>query len=86
MGPTQPPEPWFHSPVLEADLLPTYSTEVKNEWSYTCVPRICLHDNVYRDSFTFTDLIEISTFISLILDTEQFPNLKFDTCNAYRVA
>jgi len=36
--------------------LPTFITEVKNEWSYTSTPLICLL-GVDRDSFTFTFIL-----------------------------
>jgi hypothetical protein len=31
---------------------PSYNAEVKNEWSYTLLPSICLHGKD-RDNFTF---------------------------------
>jgi hypothetical protein len=37
-------------PEREADHLPTSSAKVKNEWSYTSTPPICLH-GMYRDNF-----------------------------------
>jgi hypothetical protein len=62
VGTTQPPEPWFNFPVLEADHLPTSSSKV--ECSYTSVPRISVHGDLYRDSFTFTDLVEICSDVT----------------------
>jgi hypothetical protein len=65
VGTTQPPEPWFRFPVLEADHLPTFSTKV--DCSYTSVPRICLRGGVC--CFTFTDIIEICCDISSVAFT-----------------
>ena len=39
----------------EADHLPQSSAKVKNEWRYTSIPRLYLHD-VYRSDFTFNVL------------------------------
>ena len=36
----------------EVDHSPPFGTEVKNEWSYTSTPPVCLH-GVDRDNFTF---------------------------------
>jgi hypothetical protein len=52
---------WGH----EADHSPPFSAEVRNAWSYTSTPPVCLHDVVlrkkHRDNFTyilkFTDLV-----------------------------
>jgi hypothetical protein len=51
LGPTQPPIQWVPGvlplavkrPGREADHPPTSSAEVKNTWSYTSTPQICLH-------------------------------------------
>jgi len=40
-------------PRHEADHLPPFITEVKNEWSCISTPHIWLHD-LYMDNFTFT--------------------------------
>jgi hypothetical protein len=39
----------------EFDHSPPSSIEVKNEWSYTFTPRLCLH-GLYRDGITFPNL------------------------------
>jgi hypothetical protein len=50
LGPTQLPIQWVKGyflgvkqPGCEVDHLSPYRTEVKNEWSYTAAPPICLH-------------------------------------------
>jgi hypothetical protein len=51
LGPTQPPVQWVTGtlplevkrPGREADHSPPSSAEVKNAWSYTSTPTICLH-------------------------------------------
>jgi hypothetical protein len=51
LGPTQPPIQWVPGALslgvkrlrCEADHSPPCSAEVKNEWSYTSTPPICLH-------------------------------------------
>jgi hypothetical protein len=51
---TQPPIQWVTGavalvvkwPGCEADYSPPSSAEVKNAWSYTATPQICLHDMV----------------------------------------
>ena len=58
--PTQPsvrwvpgsPSPVVKRPEREADLTPTSSAEIKNEWSCTYTPDIRL-DGADRDNFTF---------------------------------
>jgi len=45
-------------PVSEVDHLPTFSVEVKNGWSYTSTPPICIH-GVDRDNFTFCTFLFI---------------------------
>jgi hypothetical protein len=39
-------------PGCEVNQSPTSSAEVKNEWSYTSTPLICLH-GIDRDNFVF---------------------------------
>jgi len=39
-------------PWREANHSPPSNVEVKNEWSYTSIPLICLH-SAHRDKFTF---------------------------------
>jgi hypothetical protein len=54
LGPTQPPIQWtpgalsvgVKRPGREADHSPPSSVEVKNEWSYTSTPPVCLHGMV----------------------------------------
>jgi hypothetical protein len=54
LEPTQPPIQWVSGPLSlrvkrpdrEADHSPPSSAEVKNLWSYTSTPQICLHDMV----------------------------------------
>jgi hypothetical protein len=51
LGPTQPPIQWVTGalsvgvkwPGHEADHSPPPSAEVKNAWSYTSTPPVCLH-------------------------------------------
>jgi hypothetical protein len=38
---------WVKRPGREADHSPPSSVEVKNAWSYTSTPSICLHDVVF---------------------------------------
>jgi len=38
-------------PKLDVDLLPVSSAKVKNEWSYTSAPPMCLH-GLDRDKYT----------------------------------
>jgi hypothetical protein len=40
----------------EADHSPASNAEVKNEWSYTSAPSVCIH-NTDRNNFTFTILL-----------------------------
>lgn len=35
--------PWGKAARTQVHHLPPSSTEIKDEWSYTCVPRICFH-------------------------------------------
>jgi hypothetical protein len=44
-------------PAYEGDHLYPSSTKLKNKWSYTPAPRICL-DGVYMDNFTFTSYVD----------------------------
>jgi hypothetical protein len=69
-GATQTPVQWLPGAFSlgvkwlghEADHSPPSSAEVKNAWSYTSTPSICLHGVVlskkkkkkHRDNFTFT--------------------------------
>jgi hypothetical protein len=58
LGPTQPPIQWVpralslgvKRPGREADHSPPSSAEVKNAWSYTSIPLICLHGLVLSQS------------------------------------
>jgi len=51
LGPTQPPMQWVlgapslgvKRPEREAEHSPPSNAEVKNVWSYTSTPPICLH-------------------------------------------
>ena len=60
LGPTQPPVRWVRGPLspvvkrpeCEADFSPTFNAELKNEWSSTSAPNICL-EGADRDNFTF---------------------------------
>jgi hypothetical protein len=65
LGPTQPPIQWVPGALslgvkqlgCEADRSLPSSAEVKNAWSYTSTPLVCLHVMVsveHRDNFTFT--------------------------------
>jgi hypothetical protein len=55
LGPTQPPIQWVlgalslgvKQPGSEADHSPPSSAKVKNVWSYTPTPLICLHGVVF---------------------------------------
>jgi len=40
-------------PALDVDHIPASSAEVTNKWSYTFIPRVCLH-GVQKVNFTFT--------------------------------
>jgi hypothetical protein len=56
LGPTQPPIQWvpgalslgIKQPGHKADCSPPSSAKVKNVWSYTSTPPICLHGMVLR--------------------------------------
>jgi len=54
--------PGVKRPERKVDYLPPPSVEVKNEWSYTSTPAICLC-GVDRDSFSFFDLTQIVEFV-----------------------
>jgi hypothetical protein len=62
LGPTQPPIQWVPGalslgvkrPGREADHLPPSSAEVKNAWSYTSIPPMCLHGVVLSESTGIT--------------------------------
>jgi len=43
----------INQPGHESDHLPPSNTKVKNEWSYTSSPPLCLHD-ICRDKFAST--------------------------------
>ena len=43
----------INQPGHESDHLPPSRTKVKNEWSYTSFPTLCLHD-IRRDKFAST--------------------------------
>jgi len=50
--------PWVKRPGREADHSFPSSAKVRDAWSYTCTPPICLHDVVlscikHRDKYTF---------------------------------
>jgi len=47
------PIPRVQRPRYDADHLPPFITEVKNEWSCISTPHICLHDS-YIGNYTFT--------------------------------
>jgi hypothetical protein len=60
---TQPPSQWTpaffaggKSTGREVDHSPPSSAEVKNEWSNTSIPSICLY-GVDRDTITFTFVV-----------------------------
>jgi len=42
--------------VREAELFAPFSAEVKNEWSYTSAPPLCLR-GVHTDKFVFFTLV-----------------------------
>ena len=48
-GPTKP----AYAPGLEADHSLASSANVKNEWSHSSIPPVCLH-GVDRENFTLT--------------------------------
>jgi len=60
-------------PRHEADHLPPFITEVKNEWSCISTPHICLHFS-YMDNFTFT-------ISDAILIPGSFANTTFPTAS-----
>jgi hypothetical protein len=69
LEPTQPPIQWM--PVFlagrkrygrEADRSPPSRAEVKNEWSYTPTPPVCLH-GFDRDNFKFNNTCNMTVFI-----------------------
>jgi hypothetical protein len=45
--------PGVKQPVYEADYSQWFTGKVKNGWSYTSAPPICIHD-MDKDNFTFT--------------------------------
>jgi len=55
LGPTQPPIHWVQGTLMlglkqrgwEADHSPPSSADIKNAWSYTSTPPICLHGMVF---------------------------------------
>jgi hypothetical protein len=58
VGPTQSPVYWIPGflpcvkwPGREVDHAPSSSSDIKNEWSYTSAPPVCLQ-GVDRDSYT----------------------------------
>jgi hypothetical protein len=56
LGPTQPPTHWIPEAPTPGVKLTTHppSAEVKNAWSYTSTPPVCLHGVVVKNSDNFT--------------------------------
>jgi hypothetical protein len=78
LGPTQPPIQWVPGalslgvkwPGHEADHSPPSSAEVKNAWSCTSTPPICLHGMVLSKAqgqlYLFTFLTSIILFLIIL--------------------
>jgi hypothetical protein len=68
--PIQRPRHWFPGtgslevrwPEHEADHSPPSSAEVKNEWSYTPTPPLCLQ-GMHRDNFTVTICLVVRSVV-----------------------
>jgi hypothetical protein len=67
----------------ESNHLPASSAEVKNEWSYTSSPPICLH-GVHRENFTFLTLQRWCTHNTRCLqNTDPLPFVRLGSPHLY---
>jgi len=57
-------------PTREADHSPSFSAEIKSEWSYTSLPPLCLHDG-HRDNCVVTAMSVPVVTLALKMEAKQ---------------